>query len=190
MKLGTHNSMSYLKPKRWWMRPFHFIAKCQSRHIDHQYKLGARMFDIRVSYNKYGEAEFRHGSMAFEGDVEGVFKYLNSRNRAIYIRLILEVSKNTKNREDKERLFINDCKRWAETYTHIKFFCGRRKFDWVQLYKFELDDIELVQKISSMTGTVLDDWWPWLYARFFNKKNLEKHRDSKDWMLIDFIGMV
>ena len=29
------------------------------------------MFDIRVSYNKYGEAEFRHGSMAFEGDVEG-----------------------------------------------------------------------------------------------------------------------
>nr|DAH01868.1 MAG TPA: hypothetical protein [Crassvirales sp.] len=35
MKLGTHNSMSYLKPKRWWMRPFHFIAKCQSRHIDH-----------------------------------------------------------------------------------------------------------------------------------------------------------
>lgn len=186
MKLGTHNSMSYLPPKHWWMKPFHFIARCQSLHIDKQYRAGARMFDIRVSYNKHGEAEFRHGAMAFEGDVEGTFKYLSSLGKPLYIRLVLEVKKTTKNREDKERLFINDCKRWSETYKHLKFFCGRRKYDWVQLYKFKLDDIDVIQKISSMTGTVLDDWWPWLYARTHNAKNY-KDWDAKKWAIFDFI---
>lgn len=187
MKLGTHNSMSYLTPKKWWMRPFHFIAKCQSKPIDQQYKLGAKMFDLRVAYTKDGEAEFRHGAMAFKGNVEEVLQYLNSLTRSSYIRLILEVSKGTKYREQQEKLFINDCRKWEETYTHLKFFCGRRKYDWVQLYKFKIDDIEIIQKISSMTGTVLDDWFPLLYATFYNKKNLEKYKDSNEWLLIDFI---
>lgn len=186
MKLGTHNSMTYLPPKKWYMYPFKFIARCQNLHIDQQYQRGARMFDLRISYDSKGEAEFRHGSMAFKGNVEEILRYLNSKRKPVYIRLILEIKKNTKNREDKQRLFILDCKRWSETYKNLKFFCGRRKYDWVQVYKFELDDIDVIQKVSSMTGTVLDDWFPWLYARLYNKTNY-KDWDAKKWLLVDFI---
>ena len=34
MKLGTHNSMSYLPLKKWYMYPFRFMAKCQKLSVD------------------------------------------------------------------------------------------------------------------------------------------------------------
>lgn len=33
IKLGSHNSMSYLKPKNLLMWPFKFMAKCQKVDI-------------------------------------------------------------------------------------------------------------------------------------------------------------
>lgn len=182
MKLGTHNSMSYLPPKKWYLKPFKFMAKCQNLSILEQYNLGARMFDIRIAFKNF-IPEFRHGSMAFEGKVETILEALNSLGD-VYVRLILEINKNTKGIQ--EELFIMKCKEWEKEYPNIKFFCGRRKYDWKQLYKFKLDDINIIQKVSSMTGTKLDDLFPWLYARLFNKKNYNNW-DAKEWLLLDFI---
>lgn len=185
MKLGTHNSMSYLPPKKWYMTPFRFMARCQHLSVEDQYKLGARMFDIRISYDKHGIPEFRHGSMAFKGNVEEVLKYLNSVKARTYVRLLLEV-KNTGDLHRQELLFNMSCSKWEHKYKGITFFCGRRKFDWKQVYKFKADDIEVIQKVSSMTGTILDDLCPILYARLFNKKNF-KEWDASKWLLLDFI---
>lgn len=187
MKIGTHNSMSYLPPKKWYMYPFRFIAKCQRVNLEEQYKLGARMFDLRISYDDI-TPEFRHGSMVYKGNVEEILAYLNSLGKSIYVRLILEIKKNTKDRASQEGLFFLNCSKWEKEFTHLKFFGGQRKYDWKQIYKFKLDDIEVIQKISSMTGTILDDWWPWLYARFNNKKNIENRKKSK-WLLVDFIDI-
>lgn len=131
--------------------------------------MGARMFDIRVSFKNF-YPEFRHGSVAYKGDIESVLDTLNYYG-PVYVRLVLEVKKNTRDRLVQEDLFTLKCEEWEKKYPNIKFFCGRRKYDWKQLYKFELDDIDIVQKVSSMTGTRLDDLWPWLYARLFNRKN-------------------
>lgn len=185
MNIGTHNSMSYLPPKKWYLYPFRFMAKCQSKSIEEQYKLGARMFDIRVSFDGL-IPEFRHGSMAFKGDVSDILNQLNNMGEPVYIRFILEVNKLTKGRDIKERLFIFLCGECESTFTNLRFFCGRRKYDWKQLYKFKLDDIDVVQKVSSMEGTKIDDLWPWLYARLFNRKSLRNHKADK-WLLIDFI---
>lgn len=182
MKLGTHNSMSYLPPKKWWMYPFRFIAKCQNKSIEEQYKLGARMFDIRISFDGL-IPEFRHGYMSFKGNVEEVFNYLNSLNTNIFIRLLLEIDKPN---NAQENLFISKCVKWETEYCNLKFFCGRRKYDWKQVYKFRADDKDIIQKVSSMTGTKLDDWCPWLYARFFNRKNF-KERNYFKWTIFDFI---
>lgn len=183
MKLGTHNSMSYLPPKKWWMYPFRFVAKCQSKSIKEQYELGARMFDLRVAFTNNLTLEFRHGAMAFKGDVEDILKYLNSLESNIYIRLLLEI-----NKEDsiQEELFKITCKRWEAEYPNLRFFCGRRKFGWKQLYQFKVSDINVIQKVSSMTGTILNDWCPWFYARFYNKKNFD-NRNASEWLLLDFV---
>jgi hypothetical protein len=29
MKIASHNSFTYLRPRRWYMRPFAFMARCQ-----------------------------------------------------------------------------------------------------------------------------------------------------------------
>lgn len=167
------------------MIPFKFMAKCQSLSIKEQYKLGVRMFDIRISYDKNGIPEFRHGYIAFKGNVKKVLDHLNSIDDKIYVRLLLEVN-NTKDLKRQETLFKSDCAYWEYVYKNIVFFCGRRKFDWAQIYKFEADDIEVIQKVSSMTGTILDDLCPVLYAKLFNKKNF-KNRDTSKWLLLDFI---
>lgn len=185
MKLGTHNSMSYLKPKKWWLYPFRFIARCQSKTIAEQYEAGARMFDIRISYDKYGIPEFRHGAMAFKGDVEEVFRYLNSRKSRVYVRLLLEIY-NKHSNIIHEGYFLGDCKVWSDEYPNITFFCGRRKFDWKVVYNFKYKEPDIVQYVSSMQGTKIDDLWPWLYAKLHNKKHRQEC-NKKKWALFDFI---
>ena len=55
MLLGSHNSLSYLSPMKWYMIPFHFMAKCQSVDYKTQYeKYGIRLFDIRLWFNEKG----------------------------------------------------------------------------------------------------------------------------------------
>lgn len=186
MKLGTHNSMSYLEPKKWYMKPFRFIAKCQNKSIEEQFEMGARMFDIRISYDKFGVPEFRHGSMAFKGDVEEVFKYLNSRKTKVYVRLLLETP--GKYPTLNEISFVKDCRIWEEEYKKIVFFCGRRKSDWEVLYNFKYKEPNINQYVSSMMGNKLDDIWPWLYAKLHNKKNFKECSKTK-WALFDFIDI-
>lgn len=183
MNIGTHNSMTYLKPKKWYLYPFRFMARCQSVDIKRQYELGARMFDIRISFDKYGYVEFRHGSMAFKGDVQSVFDYLNSKGA--YVRLLLESRRDNPLQEAR---FFQFCRTAEEYWSNITFFCGRAKHNWKTIYKFKEGDIDIIQKVSSMTGTILDDWCPWFYAKVMNKENIANH-NTDDWLLIDFINI-
>ena len=51
MNIGTHNSLTYLTPKKWWQKLIKFTAKCQEVDYEKQYELGARVFDIRLWYD-------------------------------------------------------------------------------------------------------------------------------------------
>lgn len=186
LKLGTHNTMSYLRPKNLLLWPFKFMAKCQRKSIKEQYDLGARMFDMRISFTSNGRPEFRHGAIAYDCDVLQTFKYLNSLGKNIKVRMILENTKYSKRQEQQEKHFSVLCSYLKNTYPNLKFFCGRRKHDWKLIYDFGTKEPEIVQKISSMTWKIWDDWYPWIYARFMNKKNIAE-ADSKKWLLLDFI---
>ena len=95
-----------------------------------------------------------------------------------------------------------------EKYPNIKFCNGRRKYDWKVLYDFKYSEPNMIELYSSVTSLfksdskilrVLDDWWPWLYARLRNKKNLNKWlcfkekinayivpNKGEDYILIDY----
>lgn len=63
MELGSHNSLTYLPVKQWYLKPFKWVAKCQSKTIDEQFcDYGVRLFDIRVKFNN-GEPVVAHGFM-------------------------------------------------------------------------------------------------------------------------------
>lgn len=190
-KLGSHNSMTYLPPKKWYLYPFRFMARCQSKTIEEQYELGIRMFDIRIAFDKKGRPEFRHGLIAYKGEVEPIFKFLNER-KDTHVRLLLEEYRDDKT-SIQEVLFALACNVWKVQYPHIKFFGGRRKRDWSKIVDFDYEP-EYDNKYSSCntpdgkTGTVLDDLWPWLYAKLHNKKSIEKGTD-KPWLLLDFVNI-
>lgn len=182
--------MSYSAPKKWYMWPFHFMAKCQSKTIKEQYeKYGVRMFDLRIKFNSKGEACFAHGIMEYKASIDNTLEYLNTLDK-VPVRILLE---NKAGEYEKE--FRKWCKDIKKKYTNIKFFGGRNKYSWVIIYHFKYKGPTYLDKYSSnnkeegkLTGTYLDDWCPWLYAIFNNKKNI-KEGTNKEFLLLDFVNI-
>lgn len=48
--IGTHNSISYLKPVHWYQRLIKPWYQCQNLTLEEQYTQGVRYFDIRVDW--------------------------------------------------------------------------------------------------------------------------------------------
>lgn len=181
MKLGTHNSMTYLKPKHWWMRLFNFISKCQNMTLEEQYDFGVRSFDLRISYDKNGIPVFKHGIMKYKGDVLHYLKWLNERPEPVLCRLWLECSK-----EDlrKEELFKLDCEFFEKHYQNIKFYGGRSKAK-DELYQFKNEYPDCEEHYASYQLPLIDDLYPKLYAKKHNKE--AKENCKKDLLILDFI---
>lgn len=174
MKLASHNTMTYLKPKKWYMYPFRFIAKCQSKTVDKQYESGARWFDLRISFDKRCDPEFRHGLITYKENVFKILEYLNSKDDVI-VRILLEKD---------HPLYYRFCEAIESMYTNIIFCGGHRKSDWKLIYKFKNTPIYTIEEnYSSMPSN--PKWygiWPWLYSKLKKKKDTDK-----DYLLIDFI---
>lgn len=183
MKIASHDTMTYLPPKKWWLYPFRFMARCQSKSIQEQYEnYGIRFFDLRISFDKNLKPEFRHGLIAYKANVDKILNYLNDKGDVI-TRLIYEKGDNT-------FLFKEFCAKVEKKYPNIKFCEGRKKKGWEVYYDFKnnpsYEDKYSSNNYKGTTGTILDDWFPWLYARFHNKKNVARGT-NKDYLMIDFV---
>lgn len=210
MLLGSHNSLSYLSPMKWYMIPFHFMAKCQSVDYKTQYeKYGIRLFDIRLWFNEKGSLEVKHGLITFDIDYQGVAEFLDFLNKKgdCYLRVILEednVSKNYPYAKESEMKFLQFCEQIEEAYKHIKFFGGNRKYDWLVIYRFKGKEPTLVDMYSSTTRflgkrddsnvfqkflNIIDDWFPLLYALTWNKKNFNDFKEKDKFLFFDFVNI-
>lgn len=187
-KLGSHNSMTYLTPKQWYLYPFKWMAQCQSKDIKYQYDLGIRYFDIRVRYDKNGIPEFAHGLLSFKADVYQTLKDMNAFGEELQIRLLLELSKESKDTEFQTECFKKDCEKWSGELKNLKFHCGRRKYDWKVVYKFENPEPSIDQKVSSMLGKKWDDIFPFVWSYIYNKEFIQNGTD-KEYLLLDFVHL-
>lgn len=196
MKLGTHNTFTYLPVRQWYLKPFAFTGKCQEVDIWQQYSLGARLFDLRVKFNKYQQPILCHGILQYEHDIDFIDNILLKLNKCkgIYVRVILETFRK---RGTQQELFSTYCKYLEKTFENIKFFGGNRKSDWKRIYYFNNCDEDLDGKYSSVTSLfnsnnnllrVLDDLYPKYYAKKMNKTNIVAGTTHK-WLFIDFINI-
>lgn len=194
--LGSHNSMTYLKSNNVLMNIFKFCWRCQTSDIDTQLYKGVRCFDIRIRL-KNDNWVFAHGSSTFKTPVfdgykglDGLLSHLNRHAvctlRKIYIRLILEESKENLT---QEKAFVEKVKEIYNKYTpNLVFFEFTRKFDWKVLVDTGVHVKEPEQFVGSMKswyGKV----WPWLYWKLNNKRDKEKFNkmEDNDIALFDFI---
>lgn len=126
MKLGSHNSMSYMKPQ-WWMRPFAFMARCQSEDLNKQWKCGVRMFDLRIIFNKNGIPYFAHGLATYRlpggaSNVEYVLNWLSYKASKTKDKVVVRII-NERNKDEVK--FSDFCNRIDDQYPNLQF-CGFR----------------------------------------------------------------
>lgn len=190
MILGSHNSWSYLPPKKWWMWPFTFMAKCQSVPIKEQYDLGVRCFDLRIRHRKDGRITVAHGAMEYNIDLKGLceqLEWLNAR-KDVSIRVIHEVRRKSQYTEKAIEDFQRDCRILQVGYPFIKFWGGRNLYNWKEDFSFKYKPSCMEKYSSVCLPKVIDDWWPWLYAKTHNRKLMQEGTE-KNILMIDFINI-
>lgn len=203
MRLGSHNTMTFAPVKPWYLKPFKFMAQCQSKNIRQQYDAGARFFDLRIAFDEFGTPEFAHGLITFKYDTTKALEELNSLPTPVYVRLINERDKNY---ED----FIKFCIISSILYKNIVFVGGLNKKDWRILYNFEHREPTYIDKYSSNNHDKCDGYnefnetkhvdfsgglWDDLFPRYYAWKNNKKWREffldktERDFLLQDFVGV-
>lgn len=184
--VGTHNSMTFLRPAHWYgwlMIPF---ARCQRKSIEQQFLSGARCFDLRVRFRKESaNPVFAHGLMTLKGDLYATLLRLSTlstiHHDKIRVRLILE---DPNAQRHNEIYFRTLCENVQEAYPLLTYFGGNRKGDWKQICDFPCKP-RLVQCVGSMADDAR--WYekiiPWFYARRCNKRN----KPQDDITIYDFL---
>ena len=197
MVIGSHNSWSYLRPRKWWMRLIAFAARCQRVDIRDQYlKYGVRCFDLRVRTDKLGRLVVAHGPIVYTFTADKIYNdlaWLDSKGDC-YVRVLHEVRTRKQHNADRVKAFVHFCEAVEDSYPRIKFWCGRNLYDWKLDYIFgdffSWEELSCEETYGSVvTGKKwLYGWWPWLYAVTHNKQIKAKGTD-KDILLIDYVDL-
>lgn len=205
MKLGSHNTMTYLRPKVFWQRLLPFIGRCQSVDYKVQHSLGAVGYDLRLFWDSDGQLEYRHGFLRFPADnLDEVLSYAESNN--IIVRVLLEVRSYNKgligNMDELRSRFKAYCSEIEEKYPSILFFGGQESGSGEKLYTFKSDtgDLAIEELHSSVTSLfksnnkflrMIDDLFPIIYSLIKNEKNIRAYQNNKDkentYLYVDYI---
>jgi len=190
MILGSHNSWSYLRPRKWWMRLISFTAQCQEDDIFIQYSLhNTRCFDLRVRF-KGDELVVAHGIIEYDIDKETLLDCLSWLNLKgdTYVRLIHEVRREKDYTQDNIDRFRKFAKEIDDRYDNIKFWCGKNLYNWECDYFFP-NYPSCEEKYASVCNPkLIDDWYPrWFASR--NNDKIKKEGTDKDILLIDFVNI-
>lgn len=191
-QIASHNSWTYLPPRKWYMKLINFACKCQGKTIREQYKAGARYFDLRFRFDKDDKLVLAHGLIEYDPMIMSyTLRYLDECSKdlgfKIYVRTILEIDKPN---EHQEKMFEKVCYELIRLFKHLTFVGGLRKFDFAKIYDFNTSEPTIVERHNSVDRKT--SWrkylYPWLWAKLHNKKVLaEIDNISEDFVMIDFI---
>ena len=190
MVLGSHNSWSYLTPRKKWMKLLKFTAQCQNIDIKTQYeRYGVRCFDLRLRFDNDGRMYIVHGLVEYDYSYPQLLSdlsYLNHKGDC-YVRVIHDVRTKCSYTPLKVCYFVNRCEYIKSAFSDIKFWCGENLYNHNEDYEF-INHLTCDEYYSSVRfPKLIDDWFPKLYAKINNKKIIKKGTD-KDILMIDFIN--
>lgn len=183
MIIGTHNSMTYLRPKQWWGYLFIPFWRCQNKTIREQWDAGVRCFDLRITFDEFGIPMFAHGIVKLKGGVcsliNDILAMAREHNTEVYIRLVCED-------KSADELMAKRFKEFCGLFTiwQCTPFEGRRKGDWKLLYDFKYKP-RLVQHVGSMATDAR--WYEKFMPQKYAKRMNEHNQPEEDITLYDFI---
>ena len=182
IKLGTHNSLTYLPPQ-WYFRWLNFTSKCQNLTIEEQYDFGVRYFDFRIKFTRKGKVRAGHGIMTYKADLDSIYNFLNKKGDC-YINIVLENFPWQKDKKDS--LFVRYVKEIIQKYPQIRFVGGEKKRPWTQLIPLGNTGVKACFEFYERDKKKFPR--PRYYAR---KKNEQywKEVDTVAFSLFDFIEL-
>jgi len=192
MILGSHNSWSYLPVRKWWMKLLAFTARCQNIDIHTQYEYGVRCFDLRLRFDSYhhlpiishGKIQYKYTPQQLKEDLE----YINSKGDC-YVRILHEVRNKKEYTASSKKEFVYYCYAFQKKFPNIKFWCGRNLYNWEYDFRFNTEEPSCGEYYASVRlPKIIDDWWPWLYARLNNKK-IKSQSHQSDILLLDYVNI-
>jgi hypothetical protein len=189
--LGSHNTMSYLKPKKWWMRLFNWIGKCQSEPVMIQIiHKGVRFLDFRIKIKDDGSYCFAHGKIEYQDSVEWRFNTINAyspKADPIFARVVLE----NPNKFSRER-FYNLCEYWKVKYPNIEWQEGLVKPTFEIIYDFDKTKCTCKEDYASYHNDSSHyALFPYLYAILHNRKAKRDYlkNPKHNFLMIDFVNV-
>lgn len=192
MILGSHNSWSYLPVKQWYLKPLAFTARCQSENIITQYEwYGVRCFDLRIRFTPTEGIILAHNVIEYKYDYFKLIDdliYLNSKNDC-YVRILHEARNKHQYTNFSKTTFVEFCNHVVSSFTNINFFGGRNLYDSNVDYNFIKNYSCDGGYSSAKTPKIIDDWFPFIYAKLNNRKIIEKGT-TKDILLMDFVNLI
>ena len=196
--LGSHNSLTYLPCRKWWMYLINWAAKCQSKTLNEQFHNGAKYFDFRVRF-KDGKPVIAHGLIEYKGNIDYMVANLNYFaeyfGETIYLRFVLEYNKIPEDFASQMASLVDLVRYYRGKYPNITYTYIMSKWNEQKVatyYSKDTDTPTLIHKYSSVLKEKRFLWIPYWYAKLHNKKNRKafKHvledKDSKVLML-DFV---
>jgi len=192
---ASHNTFSYTTPLRWWLRPFAFVGKCQSKTLWEQFRDGVRVFDLRVRKNKRGEYVIAHNAFEYVEDftvIQTILEWLDGEadvsGERVFIRLLHEVRNKHQAKHSAQAHFAWFCEWAVREFPHLTFMGGQRVMDWQQDYEFpSYNNIEYIERHCSVCWPKYMHWCPWLFAKLKNKKIEKEFEGKRETVFMDFI---
>lgn len=187
--LGSHNSWTFYRCRKWWQRLFSFVGKCQDLDIFKQYDYGVRCFDLRVRFNSKGEVMVAHGLLEYdfhETDILAMLHALEKKGDVI-VRILHETRTKRQYTTETVQYFREFCKNLEMSFPKITFWCGRNLYNWNVDYHFKFEP-SCDEKYSSVCKPKWDDWYPKLFAKRYNQEIKAQGTDA-DILLIDFVEL-
>lgn len=189
---GSHNSLTFGKPLRWWGWLCSAVWRCQRKDIAGQVAAGCRVFDIRFARRKGAKYDVEkmwagaHGVVDLAVNPVAAIGEIARLCPGAIVRVTLE-----KEREETDRKYFQcTCRQLEERFPDVVFFNGRLKPGWEKLYTFSGEEgLEgsLVQHCGSMSG----QWWgkvlPGLWARVHRGDCVAGEEDEETAVLRDFV---
>lgn len=194
--LGSHNSLSYLPCKRWWMYLINWATKCQSKTLSEQFHDGVRYFDIRLKWDSRKETWIiTHGIIEYKGNIRRVLETLNSLvefyNEKLYVRFILEYNKRPDDEATKIIKLRNFVRYARGEYSNIMYHLIETKWDEKVIETYS-NNIILIDFYPNFLECKRFFWIPYWYAKFHNKENRKTFKNSLEdkanrVLMLDFV---
>mgnify|MGYP000366457790 CR=1 FL=1 len=195
--LGSHNSLTYLPCRKWWMYLINWAAKCQSKTLNTQFHDGAKYFDFRVRF-KDGKPVIAHGLIEYKGNIDYMVANLNYFaeyfKETIYLRFVLEYNKIPEDFASQIASLVDLVRYYRGKYPNITYTYIMSKWNEQKVatyYSKDTDTPTLIHKYSSVLKEKRFLWIPYWYAKLHNKTFLHKYTkevsSDSDVLMLDFV---